>query len=182
MANGSRGRKRVHAPRRAPDGSAFIKCERCDRVVAIALLDMHECESNAGFGLKGRRGGKEALMVGAQDQPRSPFCCFMESFRKKFGSENWIEVDRRGFETWKNMTPKERRPFAIEAEEINKAYEKMLLEEVGHMSEADDEADSPKVGVGEKIIWFCEISFESSDVEWDQLQNFASFDSDEWDY
>lgn len=75
--------------------------------------------------------------------------------------------------------------------------------------QADDEADSPKVGVGEKIIWvvrfnifcvfllvsvavnpcplffpcelqFCEISFESSDVEWDQLQNFASFDSDEW--
>nr|CAD1841861.1 unnamed protein product [Ananas comosus var. bracteatus] len=168
MANGSRGRKRVHAPRRAPDGSAFIKCERCDRVVAIALLDMHECESNAGFGLKGRRGGKEALMsfsVGSST--------YRESFRKKFGSDNWIEVDRRGFETWKNMTPKERRPFAIEAEEINKAYEKMLLEEVGHMSEADDEADSPK---------FCEISFESSDVEWDQLQNFASFDSDEWDY
>lgn len=45
MASAPRVNKRVFPIRRAPDGSAFHKCGACGVSIAIALADMHYCES-----------------------------------------------------------------------------------------------------------------------------------------
>ncbi|XP_077236930.1 HMG-box (high mobility group) DNA-binding family protein [Tasmannia lanceolata] len=163
MANALRTRKRIHGIRRAPDGSAFEKCDYCGVMVAIALSDMHECE------YKGRdkrlKGADANCHVEGQiirDQPRSAFRFFMEHFTKTCKSMDSITIDRIGFHTWKNMTTKERHPYKIQAEKVNSAYQKVVLEEIDNISEVDDEADSAMVGKFDPDYDDCSFdSFES---------------------
>ncbi|XP_011084847.1 high mobility group B protein 7 [Sesamum indicum] len=148
MVYQSRPRKRILAIRRGPDGSAFQKCESCGLTVAIALVDMHEC------GLKKITKKKRKTQCGSgklegqriQDQPRSAFHFFMEEFIKTCKDGNEIEIDKKGCETWKNMSKEERRPFVLEADKLNSAYVKLLLKEESEMQWVDDEADSGDVG------------------------------------
>ncbi|CAH9139693.1 unnamed protein product [Cuscuta epithymum] len=150
-------RKRVHAVhiRRGPDGSAFQQCESCGLSVAIALADLHECGgkrdatnkaktqclSKEKKGLKSRNG--EELRF--QDQPRSAFRLFMEEFEKTCHDENEIDVDRRGFQTWRNMSKMERKPYEVRAANICSAYLKCLIEEENNIMRVNDEADSAEV-------------------------------------
>ncbi|KAI3870777.1 hypothetical protein MKX03_006761 [Papaver bracteatum] len=163
MANLLRNRKRVFPLCRAPDGSAFQKCDLCGVSVAIAIYDMHECKLK-----QGRKGGKKRNKKwesfskdddqrkavkceddgnnddggkGFSDQPRSAFCFFIESLQMG----NFFDADRKGFEKWKCMSFKERSPFVIEAEKVNLAYESILLKEVQVEPLMDDEADSAMV-------------------------------------
>ncbi|KAI3990945.1 hypothetical protein MKX01_026129 [Papaver californicum] len=160
MANLLRNRKRVFPLCRAPDGSAFQKCDLCGVSVAIAIFDMHDCKLK-----QGRKGGKKRIKKcesfakdddqrktviceddggggkGFSDQPRSAFCFFMESLQKG----NFFDVDGKGFEKWKCMSVQERSPFVLEAEKVNSAYENILLKEVQVEPLMDDEADSAKV-------------------------------------
>ncbi|XP_042482894.1 high mobility group B protein 7-like isoform X3 [Macadamia integrifolia] len=144
MANPPAKRKRVHALRRAPDGSAFEKCNFCGVSVAIALADMHDCKSKAEHKrFKAAKQNQNPKVLNVGDQSRSPFCFFMESFRKTHELEDWLAVDRKGFETWKNMTTEERSPFVLQSEKVNSAYEKVLLKEVEELElQVDDESDS----------------------------------------
>ncbi|KAJ4970755.1 hypothetical protein NE237_003854 [Protea cynaroides] len=131
MANLQKNRKRVRALYRAPDGSAFEKCDFCGVSVAIALADMHDCKGKSEhkrLKAMNRNQNPKVLILG--DQPRSPFCFFMESFRKTHESEDWLVVDRKGFETWKNMTTEERSPFVLQSERVNSAYDEVLRKEV----------------------------------------------------
>ncbi|XP_078160511.1 HMG-box (high mobility group) DNA-binding family protein [Carex rostrata] len=157
-------RKRVHAlypPLRAPDGSAFSKCELCGASVPIALADMHDCEE---FNVKRRRKydewcgiqeepdekilltiTKESMISSEfRDQPRSPFCFFMEEFSRDFEGHLLIEVSQRGFETWKNMSSEERTRYDVIASKINVPYEnKIRREETDVMGKViDDEVNS----------------------------------------
>ncbi|KAL2558402.1 uncharacterized protein Fot_03141 [Forsythia ovata] len=59
---------------------------------------------------------------------------------------NEIEIDRKGVETWKKMSKEERKPFVLQAEKINSAYVKLLLEEENEIEWVDDEADSAEIG------------------------------------
>ncbi|KAI3933245.1 hypothetical protein MKW92_003653 [Papaver armeniacum] len=175
MANLLRNRKRVFPLCRAPDGSAFQKCDLCGVSVAIAIYDMHECKLNK----QGRKGGKkrskkcesfskdydQRKTVKCEDdgtnqtiddggkgfsvQPRSAFCFFMESLQKG----DFLDVDRKGFEKWKCMSVKERSPFVLEAEKVNSAYENILLKEVQVEPLMDDEADSAKDINGDDDFW-----------------------------
>ncbi|XP_023912558.1 high mobility group B protein 7 isoform X3 [Quercus suber] len=149
----ARTRKRVHAVLRAPDGSAFQKCESCGVSIAIALADMHECESKKELAVKRFRGvcGRQSVVTESQshtigDQPRSPFRFFMENFLKTCKSRNLISIDQAGFDIWKNMSKEEREPYIIEAKRVNSSYMKALLGEVNNMQEVNDEADSAMVG------------------------------------
>ncbi|EXB25880.1 hypothetical protein L484_012307 [Morus notabilis] len=142
MAITPRTRKRVRAIPRAPDGSAFRNW--CGVSVAISLADMHECESSQK--VKRFRGIQKSPNVQKGrfwDQPRSPFCFFMEEFKKTCESGDSIEIDRKGFETWKNMSKEERQPYVRKAARVDSAYYKGLVEEVN--SEIDNEADSTAV-------------------------------------
>ncbi|KAI3972840.1 hypothetical protein MKX01_019498 [Papaver californicum] len=154
MANLLRNRKRVFPLCRAPDGSAFQKCDLCRVAVAIAIYDMHECKLK-----QGRKGGKKRIKKcesfakdddqtidggggkGFSDQPRSAFCFFMESLQMG----DFFDIDQKGFEKWKCMSVKERSPFVLEAEKVNSAHENILLKEVQVEPLMDDEADSTKV-------------------------------------
>ncbi|KAI9110679.1 hypothetical protein K1719_018117 [Acacia pycnantha] len=209
MATMNRNRKRVCAFHRAPDGSAFEKCEICGKSVAIALADMHECERK--MGVKRFRGtdvNRHVTIISSdsedvnqhvtnkssedvnqhvtnkisedlnqhvtnksfEDQPRSPFCLFMESFVKTSNGGTMIEINTKGFETWKNMSKEERQPFVLQAEKLESAYQKTLDKEVNDMIQVDDEADSAMVG---KIDKFC--CEESSDYS-----EYDSEYSDDW--
>ncbi|KAF9595556.1 hypothetical protein IFM89_000693 [Coptis chinensis] len=116
MANLPRTRKRVFGLLRAPDGSAFQHCDVCGISVAVALYDMHECN------LKSR-----------------------EKFRENQKSENCIDVERRGFQGWINMAKEERRSYFDEAQRVNLACERTLLQDIDDAKD-DDEADSEMVG------------------------------------
>ncbi|PIN20484.1 HMG box-containing protein [Handroanthus impetiginosus] len=148
MAYQSRARKRVHAIRRGPDGSAFQKCESCGQTVAIALFDMHECgfKKNKKKKLKTQCGNRNVERQGIQDQPRSAFHLFMDEFVKTCTDGNEIEIDKKGCEKWKNMSREERQPFVLQADKLNSAYVKLLLEEENEIQRVDDEADSAEVG------------------------------------
>ncbi|KAJ9545835.1 hypothetical protein OSB04_025542 [Centaurea solstitialis] len=130
MAYQSRTRKRVNALRRAPDGSAFRTCEGCGVSVAIALVDMHECESKKDVKrLKVEKGGNQIKeqQLKFQDQPRSEFRFFMESFTGTSDIKDPIEMDRKGFETWKNMSSQEKLPYKLCAKKVNDALMKSYL-------------------------------------------------------
>ncbi|KAL0452666.1 UNVERIFIED_CONTAM: hypothetical protein Slati_1244700 [Sesamum latifolium] len=136
----SRPRKRVLAIRRGPDGSAFQKCESCGLTVAIALADMHEC------GVK---------KITKKKHDRLAFC--REEFIKTCKGGNEIEIDKKGCETWQNMSKEERRPFVLQADKLNSAYVKLLLKEESEMQWVDDEADSGDVGKYDE-------TYEDSDI------------------
>ncbi|KAM3308966.1 high mobility group B protein 7 [Capsicum chacoense] len=151
MVYQARTRKRVFGVKilRGPDGSAFQKCETCGISVAIALADMHQCESRKDAKklkcqLRNRSIAEEQRLI---DQPRSAFRIFMEDFVKKNLDGNEFEVDNKGFETWKNMTREENFLYFMKAETINLAHEKLLRREEKDMPwRVDDEADSADVG------------------------------------
>ncbi|XP_054799906.1 high mobility group B protein 7-like isoform X1 [Prosopis cineraria] len=179
MATLHRSRKRVSAFRRAPDGSAFEMCEGCGTSVAIALADMHECEPKRGV-KRFREINVKQLMNKSfedlnqhvpnrspehvsqhvtnkrfEDQPRSPFRLFMESFVKISNNGTLLEIDRKGFETWKSMTEDERQPYVLQAEKLDSAYQRALNKEVNDMIQVDDEADSAMVGKIDMFFQFC---------------------------
>ncbi|KAI7733219.1 hypothetical protein M8C21_006183, partial [Ambrosia artemisiifolia] len=63
-----------------------------------------------------------------------------------------IEMDRKGFETWKNMSSKERQSYVVQAKIVNDVYyERLLRESEDQMcSCVDEEADSAEVGKFDK--------------------------------
>ncbi|KAA8533993.1 hypothetical protein F0562_031510 [Nyssa sinensis] len=182
MANPSRTRKRVLAIRRAPDGSAFEKCCYCGVSVAIAIANMHECESKRDVKrIKGECGNQNVKKQSFQDQPRSAFRFFMENVVNTCKDGNWIDVDREGVETWRNMSKEERLPYILQAEKVNSAYEKGLLQEIENMSWVNDEADSAEVGKYDEnyVGYESDEDFVISDGFWSE--SFESFNSDEWE-
>ncbi|PON35997.1 High mobility group B protein [Trema orientale] len=144
MASAPRTRKRVRAIARAPDGSAFQKCDMCGVSVAISLADMHECQSTQEVKrFKGIRASPNVNKERFWDQPRSGFCIFMyilisedDCFREKFKEErakegkfDEIEIDRKGFDTWKNMSMKRRHPYVHRAAFVDFVHGRALYKE-----------------------------------------------------
>ncbi|KAJ8650797.1 hypothetical protein MRB53_003820 [Persea americana] len=175
MENQLRIRKRIHAIQRAPDGSAFEKCDYCGVSVAIALSDMHECDGKSRH-KRFKDKNKSCCFESSKfrDQPRSPFRIFMESFWKTRKSEDWLEVDKRGFEEWKNKSAEERQPFVAQAEEIDSAYNRALMQELQDASKdskEDEEADSAEVG---KFALGYEYDTDSEQHS-DSLESSSSF-------
>ncbi|XP_038719899.1 high mobility group B protein 7 isoform X2 [Tripterygium wilfordii] len=150
-----RPRKRVRAIRRAPDGSAFQPCDGCGISVAVALADMHECETEKEEvkRFKGVCAKQNVIDQSCNDQPRSAFRLFMESFVNicsKHGK--FIDIDQCGFESWKNMSEEERQPYVYEAEVVNEANTKALrLEEIAYMIKGNS-TDADSLGVPMKIF------------------------------
>ncbi|XP_078436387.1 HMG-box (high mobility group) DNA-binding family protein [Wolffia australiana] len=171
MGNPRLTKKRVRAVRRAPDGSSFQICPQCGESVAILLLDMHECGGNE----KKRRLERE--VVNFVDQPRSAFCFFTESLMKNCEAKDWAEIGREAFEKWVNMSAEERLPFVEQADSVNSAYLKTILEECRSIAQVEDEADSAMVGLKvdlQRIMEHEDTSYQDSG----QSFYFESFASD----
>ncbi|KAI4382899.1 hypothetical protein MLD38_008800 [Melastoma candidum] len=180
MSPRPRKRKRVRAPRRAPDGSAFQKCDLCGETVAVAVSDLHECQPNMGVkrfkGFCGKVPRGRVAEQDCNDQPRSAFLFFMESFVKTRVAEEAMDANRLGFETWKKLSKEERQPYLDQATKTDVAYKEVLLREVHETSEMEDEADSAMVGrVDQMYERFDEDLYDS-----ESLGLFASFDSSDW--
>ncbi|KNA18205.1 hypothetical protein SOVF_072960 [Spinacia oleracea] len=148
MGNPPRSRKRVRPPCRAPDGSAFTKCDECGGSVAVALMDMHECNMKKGTVKKLKENPKPSIPKkdNVSEQPGSPFVYFVESYSKSFKGRDLIEISREACEKWKKMSTTERWPYIAEARKVENAYLKLIHEEeIQSLSqEGDDEADSAK--------------------------------------
>ncbi|KAK8994355.1 hypothetical protein V6N11_045447 [Hibiscus sabdariffa] len=157
MVNHPRTRKRVHAtlPRRSPDGSAFQKCDICGEMVAIALADMHDC------------GPKKKELK-------------RETFMETNKNGNFIDIDRKGFETWKNMCEEERKTYVTQAEKVNSAYMKDVVEEEKNIIKVDDEADSATVGKFDQFYEDFEFYDTSDDGEPYHSGGFKSLNTSEW--
>ncbi|KAL8144558.1 hypothetical protein V2J09_017590 [Rumex salicifolius] len=137
-----RSRKRVFADfRRAPDGSAFQKCESCGVSIAVALADMHVCEAKIKRA-KPQFPTEICKTVKLEQQPRSAFLFFREKFAKTCEDENIVDIDKRACIVWKNMSFRERFPYVNQSETLDAAYTKALLQESSGLEQDDDEADS----------------------------------------
>ncbi|KAI5554936.1 hypothetical protein BDE02_19G047700 [Populus trichocarpa] len=184
MGNPPRTRKRVRGIRRAPDGSAFENCNNCGVLVAIALADLHECEAGTKNNVKrfkGLDGKQNVVQQSFCDQPRSPFRLFMEDFMKTGKIWNTIDIDRKGFETWRNMSKEERQPYITRADEIYSAHVKSLIQDIDHMSEVNDEADSAIVGKFDPFYEHYEQCDNSDSCYSFQYKDFESFNTWEWE-
>ncbi|KAL1533087.1 S-adenosyl-L-methionine-dependent methyltransferases superfamily protein [Salvia divinorum] len=167
MAYQSRPRKRVRANpiRRAPDGSAFLKCEGCGISVAVALADMHECGIKKNT-TQCRDGSVERQM------PRSAFHFFMDEFLKTCEEGTLIEKDKKGCDAWKNMSIKERQPYVDQAVKLDIAYSRLLQEEETRIQPVDDEADSADVGKYDKRYEDSMMNYyDSENSDWLQFLN-----------
>ncbi|VFQ77497.1 unnamed protein product [Cuscuta campestris] len=145
-----------------PSPTELIKSESCGLSVAISLADMHECGATRVLIKKPRTQLRSATgeeyrvetsedFARFQDQPRSAFRLFMEEFAKTCPDGDEIDVDRRGFETWRNMSKMERQPYELRAEKIYSAYLKGLIEEENNMPKVNDEAESVEVKNYEEV-------------------------------
>ncbi|KAK8620817.1 hypothetical protein V6N13_067278 [Hibiscus sabdariffa] len=184
MVNHPRTRKRVHATltRRSPDGSAFQKCDICGEMVAIALADMHDCgpKKKELKRFKGTDGTQNAVKPIISLQPRSAFNIFVETFMETNKNGNFIDIDRKGFETWKNMCEEERKTYVAQAEKVNSAYMKDVVEEEKNIIKVDDEADSATVGKFDQFYEDFEFYETSDDGEPYHSGGFKSLNTSEW--
>ncbi|PUZ49720.1 hypothetical protein GQ55_6G001400 [Panicum hallii var. hallii] len=152
--NAARTRKRVEATilKRSRDGSAFTRCEACNKDVPIVLIDMHSCSLDAKIRMtleaqvvektvevtKPERKKPSKTAAAASKDPkrkRTPtaFFLFMDDFRKEFkaanpDNKNVATVAKEGGEKWKSMTDQEKKPY------IDKAAELKALAENGEGS------------------------------------------------
>ncbi|GJN39949.1 hypothetical protein PR202_gb29103 [Eleusine coracana subsp. coracana] len=154
MAGGSkpaaRGRKRVEAAvlKRSRDGSAFTRCEACNKDVPVVLIDMHSCSLDSKIRMtleaqvvektvevnKTERkrpaasAASKATKRAKEDLPkrkRSPtaFFLFMEDFRKEYkvahpNNKSVATVAKEGGEKWRSMTDEEKKPYTDKAAEL----------------------------------------------------------------
>ncbi|KAI9156619.1 hypothetical protein LWI28_009634 [Acer negundo] len=124
----------------------------CGVSVAIALYDMHRHECRPTVEVKRFKGFREKpnecrnkvevkrfkVMCEKPNVlkqcPSANFDLIRESFEKNCNIENMIEIDRKGFEAWKNMSNEERQPYCIQAEKVNAAHERDLIEEINYFA------------------------------------------------
>ncbi|XP_068641691.1 high mobility group B protein 7-like isoform X1 [Aristolochia californica] len=186
MANGLSFRKRIYPIQRAPNGSAFQKCDFCGTNVIFVLFDMHDSECRGKQErLESSDGNKslKSLYVNARHkssdrnyfvesssislQPRSPFLFFMEDFKRSWKDNDWIQTDREGFQKWKNMSKEERQPYISKADEVNSAYEIGMLDSVEEVDGTDSETvqnyylEDEEVGMHDSD---CYLNFDSYDM------------------
>ncbi|CAL5009356.1 unnamed protein product [Urochloa decumbens] len=143
--NAARTRKRVEATvlKRSRDGSAFTRCEACNKDVPVVLIDMHSCSLDAKIRMtleaqvvektvevtaKADR-KKPAAKGGAANKDskrkRTPtaFFLFLEDFRKEFKAANpdnksVSTAAKEAGEKWRSMTDQEKKPYVDKATEL----------------------------------------------------------------
>ncbi|XP_066380665.1 high mobility group B protein 7-like [Miscanthus floridulus] len=143
--NAARSRKRVEATvlKRSRDGSAFTRCEACNKDVPVVLIDMHSCslDNKIRMTLEAQVVEKTVEVAKAADRKkssakggggnkdakrkRSPtaFFLFMNDFRKEFkaahpDNKSVATAAKEGGEKWKSMTDEEKKPYIEKAAEL----------------------------------------------------------------
>ncbi|KAK6146614.1 hypothetical protein DH2020_020483 [Rehmannia glutinosa] len=155
-SNASRLRKRVEADtssssasalKRAKDGSAFAKCEECNKDVPVALISFHNCSLDAKIKMN-----LEAQVVEMPSEAKKKPAAEKDDFRKTFKEANpdcksVATVGKEGGLKWKSMTDEEKRVYIEKAAELKAEYEKALEESneaENEQEEVDDSSDKVK--------------------------------------
>nr|XP_043608384.1 high mobility group B protein 7 isoform X2 [Erigeron canadensis] len=175
--NATRARKRVEADttsttstvlKRAKNGSAFTRCESCNKDVAVALISMHDCGLDAKIKMNletlavempepvakkptekkktepsVKKAGKKERDPTKPKRPPTAFFLFMDDFRKTFKEANpdnkkVAVVAKEGGEKWKAMTDEEKKVYHDKAAELKENYQKSVLE---NLNDAENETD-----------------------------------------
>ncbi|CAN4090372.1 unnamed protein product [Withania somnifera] len=179
-------RKRVEAEsataglKRAKDGSAFARCEECNKDVPIALISFHNCSLDAKIKMnleaqvvenptetkkpakskekttepKAKK-EKKPKNPNALKRPPTAFFVFMDDFRQTFKAANpdcksVSTVAKEGGEKWKSMTDEEKKPYQDKAAELKAAYEKALKSN-NDAENANDEDELPEKELKEYV-------------------------------
>ncbi|KAG2580868.1 hypothetical protein PVAP13_6KG263400 [Panicum virgatum] len=138
--NAARTRKRVEATvlKRSRDGSAFTRCEACNKDVPVVLIDMHSCSLDAKIRMTLEAQVVERTVEVTKPDRKKPsktakdpkrkrtptaFFLFMADFRKEFkaphpDNKNVATVAKEGGEKWNSMTDQEKKPYMDKAAEL----------------------------------------------------------------
>lgn len=142
--NAARSRKRVEATvlKRSRDGSAFTRCEACNKDVPVVLIDMHSCSLDSKIRMtleaqvvektvevtkterkKSAKGKASKDPKRKGKRPPTPFFLFMNDFRKDFkaahpDNKSVAIVGKEAGERWKSMTDEEKKPYIEKAAEL----------------------------------------------------------------
>lgn len=81
---------------------------------------------------------------------------------KGHGMESYVEIDRIGFEKWKNMSEEEKQPYVYHARVLDYEHQEALKKEANECIKVKDGADSAMVEKVEKPQWIF-ISSSSED-------------------
>ncbi|XP_056847121.1 LOW QUALITY PROTEIN: uncharacterized protein LOC108814470 [Raphanus sativus] len=148
-------------------------------MIAIALIDMHECGGEKRREVKRFKcvssgkiidDGDDISKPSFEDEPRSPFLFFLEDFKKSYVG-NMVEASRICFIVWKNMSGEDQRPFIARAVKVDLAHNRKLKEEAQSICKTDDEADSKAVGKFDKL-YECYDHEEEEDGEYGSSDHF----------
>ncbi|KAF5737958.1 hypothetical protein HS088_TW13G00851 [Tripterygium wilfordii] len=157
---------------RSKDGSAFARCDECNKDVPVALISFHNCGMDAKIKMnleaqviekpaevkkpterkKPRSSepkAKKAKLENGKKRPLTAFFIFMNDFRKTYkeahpDSKLVKEVAKQGGEKWKSMSGEEKKPYLDKAAELKAEYEKDLE------SNSGDEIDNENKNEGEQ--------------------------------
>ncbi|CAK9143237.1 unnamed protein product [Ilex paraguariensis] len=140
---------------RAKDGSAFARCEECNKDVPVALISFHNCSLDAKIKMNldsqvienppevkkkatekrraqpTERKAKKAKNPNMPKRPPTAFFLFLEEFRKTYKEANpdcksVATVAKEGGEKWKSFTDEEKKPYVERAAELKAEYQKAL--------------------------------------------------------
>ncbi|KMZ75089.1 hypothetical protein ZOSMA_11G01170 [Zostera marina] len=205
-SNPPRPRKRVEAEttpvtfKRAKNGSAFTKCEECNKDVPVALIDMHSCslESRIRMHLeseiveteikkksanKKKIVSKEKKVAKSKDpdapkRPLTAFFIFMQDFRKEYteanpDSKGGAHVAKEGGVRWKSLSKMEKQVYTDRAAEMKVEYEKQLKEYEDNEDDEVVEIDPDEQDVEEK-----DDKENINDAETDDKENIDDIGTD----
>ncbi|CAO2205412.1 unnamed protein product [Urochloa humidicola] len=141
--NAARTRKRVEATvlKRSRDGSAFTRCEACNKDVPVVLIDMHSCSLDAKIRMtleaqvvektvevtkaERKKPAKGGVANKDSKRKRTPtaFFLFLEDFRKEFkaahpDNKSVSTAAKEAGEKWRSMTDEEKKPYVDKAAEL----------------------------------------------------------------
>ncbi|VFQ67088.1 unnamed protein product [Cuscuta campestris] len=154
--------------KRAKDGSAFTRCDECNKDVPVALISFHNCSLDAKIKMNleaqiiempaevkkkpsekkktssTQPKAKKPKDPNAPKRPPTAFFVFMQEFRKTFNEANPDNkkasmVAKEGGEKWNSLTDEEKKPYIDRAAELKAEYEKAL--EANNAAANEDDGD-----------------------------------------
>ncbi|CAH9147168.1 unnamed protein product [Cuscuta epithymum] len=190
-SNAPRARKRVevdsnespsssnHSLKRAKNGSAFTRCDECNKDVPVALISFHNCSLDAQIKMNleaqviempaevkkkpatrkktssTESKSKKSKDPNAPKRPPTAFFVFMQDFRKTYKEENPDNkkssmVAKEGGEKWNSLTDDEKKPYIERAAELKAEYEKLL--EAHNAAEHEDDGEESDQEVKETEV------------------------------
>ncbi|PIA35388.1 hypothetical protein AQUCO_03500040v1 [Aquilegia coerulea] len=157
--------------KRAKDGSAFTRCEECNKDVPVVLIDMHNCSLDSKLKMSldatvvkkavetkkpaapRKKGVKSAPKANNKlkdpnmpKRPQTAFFLFMDDFRKSFKESHPDNkkvgvVSKEGGERWNSMPDEEKKVYLDRAAQLKEEYLKAVQKLNSENENGEDEQE-----------------------------------------